>query len=74
MDEETEAVMQEVIDSEFREQTILSVLHRFTYIDRFDRVLVLDRGRLVECDTPQGLMEKDSTFRRLYKARGSPDR
>lgn len=72
MDEETEDAMQGVIDSEFWEQTILSVLHRFTYINRFDRVVVLDRGRLVECDTPQRLMANDSAFRRLYTAQSLP--
>lgn len=58
--------MQEVIDTKFREYTIISILHRFKYIDRFDRVAVLMRGRLVECDTPQTLLSYQSVFRDLY--------
>ncbi|KAK4124494.1 hypothetical protein N657DRAFT_655720 [Parathielavia appendiculata] len=57
-----------VIDSEWRQRTVISVLHRFAHIKRFDRVVVLDRGQLVECDTPQALLGRQSTFRKLYCA------
>lgn len=60
--------MQEVIETEFREQTIISVLHRFTHIQKFDRVAVLNRGSLVECDMPQALLGQESAFRELYRA------
>ena len=63
--------MQEVIDAEFREQTVISVLHRFRYIERFDRVAVMDRGRMVECDSPQSLLRRESLFRDLYRAHNS---
>jgi ABC-type multidrug transport system fused ATPase/permease subunit len=43
-------------------------VHRFSYIDRFDRVAVFQGGELVECDTPKALLSKDSIFRGLYSA------
>ena len=60
--------MQDVIDTKFRDCTIISILHRFTFIGRFDRVAVLRDGKLVECDTPQALLGRSSEFRQLYHA------
>ena len=60
--------MQNVIETEFRDCTVISVLHRFKFIDRFDRVAVLRHGNLVECDTPQALLGRVSAFRELYHA------
>lgn len=63
--------MQDVIDTEFQDRTIISVLHRFTYIERFDRVAVFSQGSLVECDAPLTLLERDSALRELYHAQHS---
>ena len=78
VDEHTEAIMQNVIDTEFHDRTTISILHRFKYIDRFDRVAVLRHGRLVECDAPQALLSRQSAFRDLYSkqnyTRASPEK
>lgn len=68
MDGETESIMQQLIENEFVEQTVLAVLHRFKFIHLFDRVAVLKDGVLVECDKPEILLGRDSEFRRLYGA------
>lgn len=60
--------MQAVIDADFGQTTVLSVQHRLTFIERFDRVAVLRQGVLVECDKPQVLLGKESIFRELYRA------
>jgi ABC-type multidrug transport system fused ATPase/permease subunit len=60
--------MQEVIEKEFAEQTVIAVIHRFTYVNRFDRVVLMKNGELVECDSPMALLERDSEFRKLYMA------
>nr|CAC28822.2 related to multidrug resistance-associated protein [Neurospora crassa] len=58
VDEKTEAVMQEVIDTEFKEHTVIAVVHRLTYIERFDLVAVLKSGEMVEFGEPGALIEK----------------
>lgn len=68
VDGETESKMQELIETELASQTVLAVVHRFRFIDRFDRVAVLKDGNLVECDKPQNLLGRDTEFRRLYNA------
>ena len=68
VDRETEAAMQDIIEQDFAQQTVVAVIHRLSYIDRFDRVVFLKNGELVECDTPQALLARDSEFRQLYQA------
>ena len=60
--------MLDVIESVFTEHTIISIVHRYTRIESFDRVAVLDQGQIVEIDTPQALLGRHSVFSRLYKA------
>lgn len=60
--------MQDIIEKSFSQQTVISIVHRFRYIDRFDRVVMLKYGELIECDRPQALLGRDSEFKRLYTA------
>lgn len=69
VDAETEAVMQAVVDAEFQGATVVAVMHRFTYIERYDRVALLREGRMVECDAPVKLLAREgSVFGGLYAA------
>ena len=62
--------MQEVIETEFSEQTVLAVQHRLTYIERFDKVAVLDQGQLVDFDTPSSLLARPSVLADMKRAAG----
>lgn len=68
LDEDTESAIQRIIETEFRDHTIISVLHRLKHIRYFDRVAVLKEGRLVECGPTQTLLEAESALRALYLA------
>lgn len=60
-----------LIRTEFRGWTIVSVVHRLKSILDFDRVVVMDQGRIGECDTPGNLLaDQGSTFARLYRSGG----
>jgi ABC-type multidrug transport system fused ATPase/permease subunit len=72
VDEKTEALMQNIIETEFKDRTVISIIHRYSHVDWFDRVVVLDEGRVVECDTPGALLRRaGSAFRALYIAGGT---
>lgn len=65
--------MQRLIRSEFADYTIIAIAHRLKNLVGFDRIMVLDHGNLVECDTPTALLERPSLFKGLsdiYKTGG----
>ncbi|KAK4233348.1 putative ABC multidrug transporter [Achaetomium macrosporum] len=61
VDRETERVMQEVIRAEFERYTVLAVSHRLDMIMDFDRVVVMDRGEIVEVGNPMALAARAGT-------------
>ncbi|KAI8497857.1 hypothetical protein Bbelb_245090 [Branchiostoma belcheri] len=69
IDMETDAILQDVIKTAFRDRTVLTIAHRIATILNSDRILVLDQGKLVENDSPQNLLKKpDGLFTALVKA------
>ncbi|KAK7181162.1 ABC transporter [Paraphaeosphaeria sporulosa] len=64
----TESVMQEVVNKDFSAQTVLAVVHRLRYIERFDKVVVLDKGTLIEFDSPDALLRRESVLAEMYRA------
>ncbi|KAJ2793881.1 hypothetical protein H4R20_006403 [Coemansia guatemalensis] len=58
VDFDTDAKIQATIRNEFRESTLLCIAHRLRTIVDYDRVLVLDQGKVVEYDTPYQLLSK----------------
>ncbi|KAH8589323.1 P-loop containing nucleoside triphosphate hydrolase protein [Bisporella sp. PMI_857] len=66
VDRKTDELMQRVIREEFAGCTVVAVAHRLETILNFDRILVLERGAVKECDTPAKLLAQDSAFKELY--------
>ena len=66
VDRKTDELMQQIIREEFKDHTIIAVAHRLDTILDFDRIAVLDRGMLRECDTPSNLLAGKTAFRELY--------
>ncbi|KAJ7123089.1 multidrug resistance-associated ABC transporter [Mycena epipterygia] len=68
----TDAKIQETIREEFKGSLLITVAHRLRTIIDFDRLLVLDKGNLVEFDTPLRLIEKeDGIFRGMCLKSGT---
>ncbi|CAG8462760.1 17093_t:CDS:10 [Acaulospora colombiana] len=68
VDVETDAKIQETIRTEFNWATLLCIAHRLRTIIDYDRVLVLDQGKIAEFDTPYNLLQNpNSLFRGLCK-------
>ena len=65
-DTNTDEIMQRVIRENFSTHTILTVAHKLDTILDYDRVLVLDGGRIIESGEPYALLGTDSHFSRLY--------
>jgi len=59
IDFETDAKIQTAIREEFNSLLLLTVAHRLRTVIDYDRLLVLDKGKVVEFDTPWNLIQKD---------------
>jgi ATP-binding cassette subfamily C (CFTR/MRP) protein 1 len=71
VDIETDAMLQATLRSPlFSKRTIITVAHRLNTIVDSDRVLVLERGEVVEFDTPANLYKKQGSFYNLMKQAG----
>lgn len=71
VDLETERVMGRIIREEFGAYTVVSVSHRLDMVMDFDRVVVMDRGEIVEVGNPRALAEEvGSRFGDLVRAAG----
>lgn len=63
VDFQTDKIVQETIRREFKDRTILTIAHRLETVMDSDRVVVLERGKVVEFDTPEKLLEdKNGVF------------
>ncbi|XP_049850349.1 multidrug resistance-associated protein 1-like [Schistocerca gregaria] len=57
IDYETDRKVQDTIRRQFKDATVLTIAHRIITISDSDRVMVLDKGRLVEFDKPSNLLK-----------------
>ena len=59
VDHKTDQLIQETIRTKFKRCTVITVAHRLNTIMDYDRILVLDHGRVVEYDKPEILLQKE---------------
>ncbi|KAG0261888.1 hypothetical protein DFQ27_002716 [Actinomortierella ambigua] len=69
VDMQTDELIQRTIRAEFKDRTILTIAHRIKTIVDSDKILVLEKGRVAEYDSPENLLQnKESIFTSLVKA------
>ena len=66
VDTETELLIQRGLDQLMQDRTALIIAHRLSTIKNATRILVLDRGRLVEQGTHDELLDTEGHYFRLY--------
>jgi len=69
LDSESERLVQEALERLMKGRTTFVVAHRLTTIQRADRILVLNKGRLVETGTHAELMDNKGLYQYLYTLR-----
>lgn len=68
VDTETEREIQAAIDNLTRGRTTIAIAHRLTTLRQADRIIVLDRGRIVEEGPHDQLLAARGLYTRLYEA------
>ncbi len=64
----TERLVQDALARIFEQRTVIVVAHRLSTVERADRIVVMDRGRIVEQGSHAQLMEADGPYARLVRA------
>ena len=71
IDGETDAFIQKMLRSRFPETTLVTIAHRLNTIMDYDYVLVMDKGRAAEFDSPANLLSiEDGVFSELVNSTG----
>lgn len=66
LDNESEMLIQEALERLMKGRTSIVIAHRLSTIHNADRILVLDRGQIVETGTHKELMEQSGLYHKLY--------
>src|ERR1700730_2490308 len=67
LDTEAEIEIQRALDALMRGRTVLAIAHRLSTVARFDRLVVLQDGRIVENGTPPELRRRRGLFDRMCR-------
>uniref|UniRef100_A0A8C6PLB0 Multidrug resistance-associated protein 1 n=1 Tax=Nothobranchius furzeri TaxID=105023 RepID=A0A8C6PLB0_NOTFU len=70
VDMETDKLIQSTIRSQFEDSTVLTIAHRLNTIMDYTRVLVLEKGQMVEFDSPSRLIAERGPFYKMAKDAG----
>jgi ATP-binding cassette subfamily B protein len=68
VDTETEKEIQKALDNLVQGRTTIAIAHRLSTLRRADRLIVLERGEVVEIGSHDELMAKQGAYWRLYEA------
>jgi ATP-binding cassette subfamily B protein len=68
VDSETEKEIQKALENLVQGRTTIAIAHRLSTLHRADRLVVLDRGQVVEEGTHDALMLKQGAYYNLYQA------
>ena len=67
LDSESEAAIQENLLALMEGKTVIAIAHRLSTLARMDRVVVLDRGRVVESGTHDQLLTRNGLYAELWR-------
>ena len=73
LDNQSEMLIQDALDHLMRGRTTLIIAHRLSTVHNADRIIVLDKGRVVETGNHKELMASEGLYCKLYTLRAFED-
>ena len=68
VDSTTEKEIQKALDNLVQGRTTIAIAHRLSTLRKADRLVVMDRGQIVEIGSHEELMAREGAYHRLYQA------
>ncbi len=73
LDSESERLVQQALANLLENRTAIVIAHRLSTIRKADKIVVMERGQIVETGTHQELLQQSGIYRRLYELQFSDD-
>lgn len=70
LDSVTEKYIRDSLQKLMQNRTTIVIAHRLSTLSRMDRILVFDKGKIVEEGTHTALMSKDGLYARMWNMQG----
>ena len=67
LDSESERLVQKALSNLLENRTAIVIAHRLSTVRKADKIVVIERGRIVETGTHEELLKLGSVYRRLYE-------
>ena len=67
LDSKTESLIQEEISTKLKNKTLIIIAHRLSTLKEVKRILVLEKGQIVESGSFSDLLKKKQKFYQMYK-------
>lgn len=66
LDSEVEAAIQEQLDTLMKGKTVIAIAHRLSTIAAMDRLIIMDKGEIIEDGTHSELIKQNGVYARLW--------
>ena len=67
LDSESELKVQNAIDNLVKDRTVIIIAHRLSTIKSVDRIIVFDKGQIIEIGNHEELISNDGQYKKLYQ-------
>lgn len=74
VDSETEHLIQDAIERLISGRTTIMIAHRLSTLSKANKIVVVDNGSIIECGTPDELLEKKGKYYKLVQIQSMADK